>query len=134
MLQPENKDSLVQQEYQALLKKSAFNKKVYGIFGYIQLASLSYLIIIEEASLVGQVLKANIFKVEKLMFLPLRNDSSRMVPKEDQSFIDMINKIQKERAFHFSYDIDLTKNIQRILLEVNEMVDAMKQTDLDPNS
>ena len=37
--------------------------------------------------------------------------------KEDQEYIDMIRKIEKERAFYFSYDIDLTKNIQKTVLE-----------------
>lgn len=63
------------------------------MFGYINFASLGYLVLIEEASLIGQVIKANVFRVEKLMFLPLKNDQSRTVPKEDQVFIDMINKI-----------------------------------------
>jgi len=53
------------------------------VFGYIKLASYGYLILIEEASLVGMLLKTNVFKVEKLMFLPLRNDANRMVPLED---------------------------------------------------
>ena len=35
----------------------------------------------------------------------------------DQEYIDMIRKIEKERAFYFSYDIDLTKNIQKTVLE-----------------
>jgi len=30
----------------------------------------------------------------------------------------MIEKIQKEKAFYFSYDIDLTKNIQRTVNEI----------------
>jgi len=66
---------------------------VYGVFGYIKLASYGYLILIEEASLVGQIMKANIYKVQKLMFLPLKNDASRMVAAEDQAFVDMIEKI-----------------------------------------
>tara|TARA_B110000285_G_C15100172_1_gene604522 strand:+ start:291 stop:593 length:303 start_codon:yes stop_codon:yes gene_type:complete len=92
--------------------------KVYGVFGYIKLACLSYLIVIEEASLVGQILQANVFKVEKLMFLPLSNDPRRKIEQEDLQFVEMINKIQAERAFYFSYDMDLTKNIQRSLQEI----------------
>ena len=49
------------------------------------------------------------------MFLPFKNDSSRMVAPEDQPFVNMIEKIQKEQAFYFSYDMDLTKNVQRTL-------------------
>jgi hypothetical protein len=74
-------------------------------------------VVIEEASLLGQILKANVFRVEKLMFLPLTNDSSRVIPMEDQQFVSMINKIQAERAFYFSYDIDLTKNTQKLVEE-----------------
>ena len=92
--------------------------KVYGVFGYIKLACFSYLIVIEEASLLGQILQANVFKVEKLMFLPPSNDPRRKIEQEDLQFVDMINKIQAERAFYFSYDMDLTKNVQRTLQEI----------------
>lgn len=44
--------------------QASFKKKVYGVFGYIKLAAYSYLIVIEEASLIAQILKANIYKVE----------------------------------------------------------------------
>ena len=74
----------VQQQYDEILKdKSGINMKVYGIFGYIKLACYSYLIIIEEASIIGQILHANIYKVEKLMFLPLRNDQFRKIADLD---------------------------------------------------
>jgi hypothetical protein len=33
----------------------------------------------------------------------------------------MIQKIQSEKAFYFSYDIDLTKNIQRTLEEIKSL-------------
>ena len=44
------------------------------------------------------------------MFLPLRNDSSRMIPEEDQQYVNMFLQIQAENAFYFSYDMDLTKS------------------------
>ena len=43
----------VAQEYTELQKKAAFNKKVYGVFGFVKFPIFSYLILIEEASLVG---------------------------------------------------------------------------------
>jgi hypothetical protein len=52
------------------------------------------------------------------MFLPLSNDPRRKIEQEDLQFVEMINKIQAERAFYFSYDMDLTKNIQRSLQEI----------------
>jgi hypothetical protein len=57
--------------------------KVYGVFGFIKLACYSYLILIEEASIIGQILHANIYKVEKLMFLPMRNDQSIKIAELD---------------------------------------------------
>ena len=51
------------------------------------------------------------------MFVPLNISSHIRAEKEDQEYIDMIRKIEKERAFYFSYDIDLTKNIQKTVLE-----------------
>ena len=51
------------------------------------------------------------------MFVPLNIRSQIKAEKEDQEYIDMIRKIEKERAFYFSYDIDLTKNIQKTVLE-----------------
>ena len=41
------------------------------MFGYIKLKTVSYLILIEEASIVGQILKGLVYRVEKLMFIPL---------------------------------------------------------------
>lgn len=81
------------------------------MFGYLKLAIYSYLIVIEEASLIGQVLRANVYRAEKLLFIPLTNDATMQIDPKDQPYIDMIQKIQSERAFYFSYDMDLTKNI-----------------------
>lgn len=62
------------------------------------------------------------FRVEKLLFVPISSKVSSMYysdnfnkissPKEDQQFIDMIQNVAKEKAFYFSYSIDLTKSIQ----------------------
>ena len=47
-------------------------KEVYGVFGIIDLPDGPHLVIIEEAAFMGQLLKANVFKVEKLMYIPIR--------------------------------------------------------------
>ena len=56
------------------------------------------------------------------MYIPLINDSKNgalHIDEEDQAYVDMIEKIQAEKAFYFSYDIDLTKNMQRTLKEIH---------------
>lgn len=56
--------------------------------------------------------KAIIYRVEKLMYVPLNKvgSSDDNPAAADQPFIDMLEKVQSERAFYFSYDLDLTKN------------------------
>jgi hypothetical protein len=43
---------------------SSFKKSLYGVFGYIKLKAMPYLILIEEASIVGQILNGNVFRVD----------------------------------------------------------------------
>ena len=63
-------------------------------------------------------MRGTVFKVEKLLFVPL-NYNSKMLPSvEDLPYINMIKKVEKEKAFYFSYDIDLTKNMQVTLEEI----------------
>ena len=90
------------------------------MFGYIKLKSVPHLILIEEASIVGQFMRGVIYKVEKLMFVPLNHNAKMQTPSEDLPFIEMIKKVEKEKAFYFSYDIDLTKSMQVTLLEITE--------------
>ena len=50
------KDEKVEKEYADLKRAAKSEKKVYGIFGYIRLKTFSYLILIEEASLMGVIM------------------------------------------------------------------------------
>ena len=60
---------------------------VYGIFGYIKLKRLSYLILIEEAMIVGKIIKGNIYRVEKLKFVPVSSEDNMEPDKEDLEYI-----------------------------------------------
>ena len=55
------------------LESATLCKKIYGIFGQVKLATGEFLILIEEASLIGELLQSGseIMKVEKLMYIPL---------------------------------------------------------------
>ena len=88
------------------------------MFGYIKLKTVSYLILIEEASIVGQILKGLVYRVEKLMFIPLNVKGDMKIDINDQQYIDMIKHVQKEKSFYFSYDIDLTKNMQATFQDI----------------
>jgi hypothetical protein len=63
---------------------------VYGVFGYIKLKKMAYLILIEEASFVGAIMKGNVFKVEKLRFIPVSLSDNLKPNSEDFEYIEMI--------------------------------------------
>ena len=65
------------QENNLLSSSSKLTKDIYGIFGQIQFATGAYLILIEEASLIGELLQigSSILRVDKLMYIPLSNPS-----------------------------------------------------------
>jgi len=48
-----------------------FKRDVFGIFGQVEFAGIKHLILIDECTVLGQVLRAPIFRVEKLLFVPL---------------------------------------------------------------
>ena len=47
--------------------------EIYGIFGVMDLPSGPYLILISQASAIGEILSCQLFKVENLLFVPLAN-------------------------------------------------------------
>ena len=46
----------------------------------------------------------------------------------------MIANIQKEQAFYFSYDMDLTRNIQQTLLQIQNQSNQMHRSGMDVNT
>lgn len=87
---------------------------MYGVFGKIDLGVGSYLILIEQATLVGEILGSQVYRVEKLMYVPVHSTTKNPteIEEQDKSFIQMIEKIQSDKAFFFSYSFDLSKNMQ----------------------
>lgn len=60
-------------------------------------------------------------RVEKLIYLPLTNSNlNRQVSENDKRFVKMLENLQKNRSFYFSYTIDLTKRIQTALQEMTD--------------
>ena len=90
-------------------------------FGQIALPSGPCLILIEKANLVGQLIEtaSEVLKVEKLLYIPLNNAKAGAKPAPgDQPHIDMIENIQANKSFYFSFRLDLTKTMQTVLQEL----------------
>ena len=45
----------------------------FGIFGMMDFPTGSYLILIDKALIIGEILKCHVFRVESLLFIPLNN-------------------------------------------------------------
>lgn len=101
----------VDEEFSKIQTQSSIKKSVYGVFGYIKLKKVSHLILIEKASVVGSILKGKVYRVDKLMFVPLSYSANIKIDEADQEYVEMIQKIQSEKAFYFAYEFDLTKNV-----------------------
>ena len=56
---------------------------LFGVFGYIKLKTVSYLILIEEATIIGQILKGLVYRVKKLMFVPLDHKGDMKIDIND---------------------------------------------------
>lgn len=58
-------------------------------------------------------------RVDKLMYVPINNPKRDAEPAaEDKKFIDMIENVQANKSFYFSYHLDLTKRLQVTLQEL----------------
>ena len=73
----------------AKIKKSGQTVFCYGVFGFVTFEHESYLILIEEASIVGQILRGTVFIVDKLRFVPICADGK----VKDWKQIQMIEHI-----------------------------------------
>ena len=69
---------------------------------------------IEKATLVGQLIEtgSEILKVEKLLYIPLKNaKAGATLSQQDKPAVDMIENIQANKSFYFSFKLDLTKTM-----------------------
>jgi len=82
--------------------------KVWGVFGKIELKVGTYLIVIDGASVVGEIFGSLILVVDSLRFIPLH--ASGEIDLADEEFVAMIQKLQSDKAFYFSYTFDLTRS------------------------
>ena len=78
------------EEFSKIQTQSSIKKSVYGVFGYIKLKKVSHLILIEKASVVGSILKGKVYRVDKLMFVPLSYSANIKIDEADQEYVDMI--------------------------------------------
>lgn len=77
----------------ATSQNGTLNKSLYGVFGYIKLKCNPYLILVEEASIVGQIMKGTVYRVDKLMFVPMTPNGLMYIHADDLPYIEMIRHV-----------------------------------------
>jgi len=85
-------------------------QECYGLLGIATLQSTKCLIVVSEASFIGTLKEAKIFRVEKCDFLPFTSPLS----PTDTHQIALLRHIINSKSFYFSYTYDLTHSLQRI--------------------
>jgi len=66
--------------------------------------------VIDNANVVGEIFNAPVFRVESLRFIPIHGGKG--IEAADLPYHEMIQKLQRDKAFYFSYLFDLSKNMQ----------------------
>ena len=102
-------------------------QECFGVMGIVDLSASKYLILITEASFIGNIKDSKIFRVERCDFLPFVSAStlsSHIGKFVDSQYISMFAEVIDSKSFYFSYTYDLTHSLQRI----SEFTDQEKAT------
>jgi len=92
---------------------------IQAVYGIIELVASKYLILVTSSSYIGEVLAKKIFRVEKLVYVPLSktaqitNVKSIACLDEDKTYVEMLDTFFAKKFLYFSHEYDLTCTLQR---------------------
>ncbi|CAG8596793.1 8906_t:CDS:10, partial [Paraglomus occultum] len=89
---------------------------IYGIFGVIRLLAGEYLIAITERERVGRLGGHDIFQAKQYSLTPIAKDFRHLTEseaKDEDHYLNIIEKQLKAGLYYFSYTYDLTNTLQR---------------------
>jgi hypothetical protein len=105
-------------EVKASFDKTGEGVPILGILGVVEAPVTNYLALITKASLVGNILKSRIFKVEEVKFLPYVNSID--VQEEDMKYINMYQSFLNRNTLYFSDKYDLTNSSKRYFSSISK--------------
>lgn len=107
----ENQKIKVLSEY---TPKIGSGTQVHSILGLLHGKVNSYLMGVSRATFVGNILSSRIFKIEDVVYLSsMGNESSNIIPEEDEKYIEMIREFLKRNNLFFSDSYDLTLSMEK---------------------
>jgi len=83
--------------------------KFISLYGIVELEGSSYAVLITKANFEASILFKNLFRVEEVQFVKIKNNSSN----EDKTYVNMLQRIFDTKTFYFSFEYDLTRNLQK---------------------
>ncbi|OVA02719.1 Synaptojanin [Macleaya cordata] len=91
--------------------------KVYGVVGTIRLLAGTYLLVITSRKDVGTYLGFPVFRVMSMKFMPCNGTlrlSSYQEKKDEAYFMSLLRTVESTPGLYYSYETDLTLNLQKI--------------------
>jgi len=82
----------------------------FGTLGIAKLHSSKYLLLITEASFVGNLKDSEVFRVNKCSYFPYKGTPTGL----DKQYLDMYDEVISTKSLYFSYTYDLTHTVQRM--------------------
>ncbi|CAD8116127.1 unnamed protein product [Paramecium primaurelia] len=97
-------------------QKSNTSIGFFALYGIIQLKNWSYLLLVTEANMVGQILQRTILQVEQISFLPLvSNGRLNDIHADDQTYCKMLKEVFSTKTLYFSYEYDLSNPFDKVM-------------------
>eukprot|EP01104_Vermistella_antarctica_P012946 TRINITY_DN382_c3_g1_i1.p1 TRINITY_DN382_c3_g1~~TRINITY_DN382_c3_g1_i1.p1 ORF type:complete len:1343 (+),score=272.19 TRINITY_DN382_c3_g1_i1:297-4325(+) len=106
--------------------RHAAGVRVCGILGVIRMLTARYLITIADVNLVGDILGAPVYLVQKTRITPIprmNNDVTETEKRIEKAYLQKLTEFLDSSGFYFSSAMDLTQSLQRraLLVETNEL-------------
>ncbi|CAN0846689.1 Phosphoinositide phosphatase SAC8 [Linum grandiflorum] len=98
------------------LERPSATSTIYGVAGTIRLVAGTYILVITSQKEVGKFLGSPVFRVMSMQFLPCNEalKFSTPVEKRDEAcFRNLLTTVESTPALYYSYETDLTLNLQR---------------------
>ncbi|KAL4186473.1 hypothetical protein AMTRI_Chr09g14310 [Amborella trichopoda] len=92
-------------------------RTIYGLVGMLRLLAGAYMVVITERECVGSYLGYPMFKVSNLQIFPCNHAlkiSTAEQKKMETEFAVLLNAAERTSGLYFSYDVNLTLNMQRL--------------------
>lgn len=92
--------------------------KICGVVGTIRLVAGMYMIVITSAEEVGKYHGFPIFRVQSLKYLPCNQALKQLSPQEKKDeayFRNLLKVVESSPGLYYSYETDITVNLQRRL-------------------